>query len=137
MTLPRFLWEELARYVEGREAGPDDLAFVNMAGKPINRVVFRASVWQPALKRAGVAQPWPRVHDLRHTAVAFAIQVGAHPKEIQARAGHSSIQITMDRYGHLFPGQDEALAERLDQLAHSWPESSIVSVETAQPEKGL
>jgi hypothetical protein len=29
---------------------------------------------------------------------------------------HSSIRITMDRYGHLFPGQDEALAERLDTL---------------------
>ncbi|HEX2051552.1 MAG TPA: hypothetical protein VHJ34_13110 [Actinomycetota bacterium] len=56
------------------------------------------------------------MHDLRHTAVALAIKVGAHPKEIQARAGHSSIQVTMDRYGHLFEGQDVALAERLDML---------------------
>jgi hypothetical protein len=42
--------------------------------------------------------------------------VQAHPKEIQARAGHSSIQVTFDVYGHLFPGQDEAFAERLSEL---------------------
>lgn len=45
--------------------------------------------------------------------------MGAHPKEIQARAGHSSITVTMDPYGHLFPGQDEALADRLDILRTS------------------
>lgn len=61
----------------------------------------------------------PRIHDLRHTAVAFAIAVGARPKEIQARAGHSSIVVTMDKYGHLLPGQDEALAERLGDLRES------------------
>jgi hypothetical protein len=29
--------------------------------------------------------------------------------------GHSSIVVTMDRYGHLFPSEDAALAERLDK----------------------
>jgi hypothetical protein len=52
-----------------------------------------------------------------HTSVALAIAAGAHPKAIQARAGHSSITVTMNTYGHLFPGQDEALAERLDAMA--------------------
>jgi hypothetical protein len=28
--------------------------------------------------------------------------------------GHSSITTTLDRYGHLLPGMDEALAERMD-----------------------
>jgi hypothetical protein len=39
---------------------------------------------------------------------------GAHPKAIQAHLGHSSIQVTMDRYGHLFPDALEHLADRLD-----------------------
>jgi hypothetical protein len=30
--------------------------------------------------------------------------------------GHSSIQVTMDLYGHLFPGMGSELAERLDAL---------------------
>jgi hypothetical protein len=33
---------------------------------------------------------------------------------VQAQLGHSSIQVTMDRYGHLFPDVLEQLADRLD-----------------------
>ena len=39
---------------------------------------------------------------------------GAHPKLIAARLGHSTITITLDRYGHLFPSVEEALADALD-----------------------
>lgn len=35
---------------------------------------------------------------------------GAHPKAIQTRMGHSSIRVTLDRYGHLLPGLDQAIA---------------------------
>jgi site-specific recombinase XerD len=42
------------------------------------------------------------------------IAQGAHPKEIQERLGHSTIRITFDRYGHLFPGLDERLREGLE-----------------------
>lgn len=56
-----------------------------------------------------------RFHDLRHTAVALAIAQGDHPKRIQARMGHSSVQVTLDRYEHLFPERDEAIAEGLDR----------------------
>jgi integrase len=33
---------------------------------------------------------------------------------IKERLGHSSITVTMDTYGHLFPAQDQALAAALD-----------------------
>ena len=52
-----------------------------------------------------------RFHDLRHTSVALAIAAGAHPKAIQARMGHASINVTLDRYGHLLPELDEAIAQ--------------------------
>jgi integrase len=39
---------------------------------------------------------------------------GAHPKEVQERLGHSTIQLTFDRYGHLLPTLDERLREGLD-----------------------
>ena len=36
--------------------------------------------------------------------------------------GHSSITVTLDRYGHLFPGLDERIADGLDDtLRHSLP----------------
>ncbi len=49
-----------------------------------------------------------------HTAVAMAIAEGAHPRTIQVRVGHASVQITLDRYGHLFPELDRQVAEGLD-----------------------
>jgi integrase len=42
--------------------------------------------------------------------VALAIAEDAHPKAIQVRMGHSSINVTLDRYGHLFPELDQAIA---------------------------
>jgi integrase len=57
-----------------------------------------------------------RVHDLRHTCASILIGLGAHPKVIQERLGHSSIMVTMDVYGHLFPSLNEALTERLDEV---------------------
>ena len=66
-----------------------------------------------------------RFHDLRHSHVAALIAQGEHPKVIQTRLGHSSIKVTLDRYGHLFEGLDEAAAARLDEmLASSLPEQS-------------
>lgn len=55
-----------------------------------------------------------RFHDLRHTCVSLLIAAGANPKEIQQRMGHSSIQITMDLYGYLFPDASDRLADVLD-----------------------
>jgi hypothetical protein len=41
---------------------------------------------------------------------------GANPKEVAARAGHTSVSFTLDRYGHLYPESDAALRDRLDAL---------------------
>jgi integrase len=61
-----------------------------------------------------------RIHDLRHTHAAWLIAAGEHPKVIQARLGHSSIQVTLDRCGHLMEDLDDRTADRLDDLAESW-----------------
>ena len=63
-----------------------------------------------------VGQPC-RIHDLKHTHASWLIAAGEHPKTIQTRLGHSSIQVTMDRYGHLMEGLDDRTADRLDALA--------------------
>ena len=54
-------------------------------------------------------------HDLRHMSVALTIAGGAHPKAIQARMGHSSIAVTLDRYGHLLPSLDADIADGFDR----------------------
>ncbi len=85
-----------------------------------------------------------RFHDLRHTCAALLIAQGAHPKAIQVHLGHSSIQVTMDRYGHLFPDALEQLADRLDAAraaartdpARTEPHSSVVELPARQAADG-
>jgi integrase len=90
---------------------PEALVFANAAGQPLSHSSFQTHHFKKAQLAAGVRC---RFHDLRHTSVALAIADGAHPKAIQVRMGHTSITVTLDRYGHLFPELDEAVATAFD-----------------------
>jgi integrase len=51
------------------------------------------------------------LHEARHTFASILIAAGVNAKALSTYLGHSSIQITLDRYGHLMPGnEDEAVA---------------------------
>jgi integrase len=112
VSIPGFLVEEIAQHIA---AYPDrsDLLFTAPGGGPIRRNNFRRRTWLPAVE-ASLDEPCT-FHDLRHTHAAFLIAQGEHPKVIQSRLGHASIKITLDTYGHLFDGLDEAAADRLDE----------------------
>jgi integrase len=86
--------------------------FTAAGGGPLRRTFYRRH-YKPAVDRAGLS-PSLRFHDLRHICAALLIAQGAHPKEIQERLGHSTIQLTFDRYGHLLPTLDERLRSGLD-----------------------
>ncbi len=58
-------------------------------------------------EQVGVTLRW---HDLRHFAVSLWIEQGFSIKEIMTFAGHFSIQMTMERFGHLFPSPDHQKA---------------------------
>jgi integrase len=110
--LPRAVVDELAAHLVRAE--PEAFVFAAPEGGPLRVHGFRARVWRPATRRAEL--DGLRIHDLRHTAVALWIAVGANPKEVAARAGHTSVSFTLDRYGHLYPEADTALRDRLDSL---------------------
>lgn len=55
-------------------------------------------------------------HSLRHTCGAWLAIAGAHPKAVQAIMRHSTIVLTMDTYGHLFPGQEAETISRLPKM---------------------
>jgi hypothetical protein len=115
--------QALREHLEAFRPTDNGLVFTAPEEGTIRRTTFYHPVWRPALKRSGI-EGHVRVHDLRHTAVALAIRVGGSPEGDSGPARHSSIVVTMDRYGHLFPGQDEALATRLDALVQdaTWSE---------------
>jgi integrase len=54
------------------------------------------------------------LHEARHTFASILIAAGVNAKAISTAMGHSSIQITFDRYGKLMPGSEAELVERVD-----------------------
>jgi integrase len=118
IAVPAFLRELLAAHLAQFVPGdPDALVFTNTKGGPLRHSSFRRWTWLPAVTAAGLPEDF-RIHDLRHTCAALLVAQGAHPKAIQTHLGHSSIQVTLDLYGHLFPDEMDRLAEHLD-AAHS------------------
>ena len=90
----------------------DDLVFPSHAGTVIKADNIFPRYMQPALKKAGLRRF--RFHDLRHSFGSLLIQDGASLAYVKEQMGHSSIQITVDVYGHLIPGANIAWVDRLD-----------------------
>jgi integrase len=63
--------------------------------------------WLCALQRACFGEVKYGLHSLRHFFASWAIEQGFTPKRLQALLGHSSIQMTFDTYGHLFPSLED------------------------------
>jgi integrase len=55
------------------------------------------------------------LHECRHTFASLMIAAGVNAKALSSYLGHSSIQITLDRYGHLMPGNEQEAARLLDR----------------------
>lgn len=110
-----------------------DLVFPNGVGKveQLNNILRRGL--HPAWIAAGIAvnngkvdkkgkpimaPKYTGMHALRHFFASWCINrkedggLGLTPKMVQERMGHSTIALTMDRYSHLFPKDDDA-----DELA--------------------
>jgi integrase len=60
--------------------------------------------------------PAIRFHDLRHTHATLLLGAGVHPKVVQERLGHASIQITLDTYSHVMPGMQADAAVKVGAL---------------------
>lgn len=108
-----FVVDTLARHFDDHpHAG--DMVWTTQRGDLLRRGSF-GRIWRRAVAES--VGPPCRVHDLRHTHAAWLIADGEHPKAIQTRLGHSSITVTMDRYGHLMDGLDDEIAAHLDTRA--------------------
>jgi integrase len=87
-----------------------DLVFTRPDGSGWHPQSLRhAFTW--ACKRGGV--PVLRFHDLRHTAATLALEAGVHPKVVQERLGHASVQITLDTYSHVQESVGKEAADRI------------------------
>jgi integrase len=106
--------------------GDLDLAFPNGAGRIEDHSNIVERGWIPAQLAAGVTKQgkakYPGLHAVRHFYASWCINrrvdggLELPLKSVQSRLGHATIQMTADRYGHLFPrgddGAEMAAAER-------------------------
>lgn len=105
--------QEGIRAMIGIPLAQDDLVFSTPEGKPLRpNTVTRA--WTMLAVKAGVKPI--RLHDARHTHATLMLKQGVHPKIVQERLGHSTIEMTLDVYSHVTPGLQEAAAENFDRL---------------------
>lgn len=108
---------------------PDALVFPDSAGGYMRGTNVRRRWWSDAVT---AAQLFPRtergvdgdlitvydfkIHELRHTAASLAIQAGANIKSLQNMLGHESAALTLDRYGHLYGSDVEAVGVAIHAL---------------------
>jgi len=114
LTLQDYKEKQVAiRAKLGGSLKDDDLIFSNLEGEPLRpNTVSRA--WSMLSARAGVKVI--RLHDARQTHASLLLKQGVHPKIVQERLGHASIQITLDTYSHVAPGLQEAAAVQFEKL---------------------
>jgi integrase len=92
--------------------------------RPRNGLVFGRSAdcpFEPTCVQDRARTDWRRaglaamtLHECRHTFASLMIAAGVNPKALSTYLGHASIAITLDRYGHLMPGNEEEAAGLLD-----------------------
>lgn len=93
------------------------LVFPTPLGSIWRKDNFMARVFRAAVRRAALGPL--RFHDLRDTYAALMIAAGAHLKLLQAQLGHTSINVTLNTYGHLYPDAFADVGEALDRLVET------------------
>jgi integrase len=99
--------------------GKDELVFPNQLGGYLNHDDMVKRKFLPLFVKLAERWKQERINEtldvfawraLRHFAISCWIDAGLPPKTVQTFAGHSSLQVTMDRYGHLFRSDDHGRA---------------------------
>ena len=103
---------------------PTASLFPDKEGNPLDPDAFD-SLFAQIKQTAGLKEI--RFHDLRHFFASLLISQGFSPKYICDQLGHSSIQMTFDTYGHLFPRAREEASAKLEEVIRKGRKKAIAS----------
>ena len=106
IDIPNFLKEEVQEYAKKHYGFPEDQRLFPIVARTLQKRLKKYEAL------TGVKPI--RVHDIRHSHVAYLIYQGVEPLIIKERLGHKDIQMTLNTYGHLYPSQQKKIAEMLD-----------------------
>ena len=108
------------RKEEGLKSGkgsPEEIIF-HTKGQYTSQNTIR-NIWKRLLRKAGLMDR--RLHDIRHTYASLLLSNGESPVYVKEQLGHSSIQMTVDIYGHLIPNSNRGAVNRLDTIHPNAP----------------
>ena len=111
-----------AAFQAGQTSIAEDLVFPSQAGAVLDAGNLVRRYFHPCVEKAGLRRI--RFHDLRHTFGSLLIQDDAPLPYVKEQMGHSSIQITVDIYGHLVPGADIGWMDRQDSETSPQPNAT-------------
>lgn len=83
-------------------------------GEPTSQNTIR-NIWKRILNKADLRNM--RFHDIRHSFSSMLLSKGESPVYVKDQLGHSSIQMTVDIYGHLIPSGNRDAVNSLDEPA--------------------
>lgn len=92
-------------------ASQDDFVFGNGSARPFGPQSLYSRLDKSC---AGSSLAGVRLHECRHAYASYMIEAEINIKQLSTYMGHSSILITLDRYGHLLPGNERKAAERFE-----------------------
>jgi integrase len=106
-----------------RQGNPDNgFVFANTRGRPFDpaTVLVRA---RKAWRSAGLRPI--TLHECRHSYAAYMIAARINAKALSTYMGHTSITVTLDRYGHLLPGNEHQAACALEDWLQRQPTAAM------------
>ena len=116
VTVPPHVAQQLRQHlVERTGSGAEAFVFTTTRGLRLSTTAFTKAV---KAGFAAVGKPGMRVHDLRHVGATLAAQAGATTKELMARLGHTTPQMSM-RYQIAAADRDAVIAEAMSKMAES------------------
>lgn len=133
MSTPvRRVLEFLREHVPGEATG---FVMRSKRGKPLSVTHCTFRIWNPILKVAGLVtedgKPLFGIHSLRHVAASLLIEQGLDAFVLKGVIGHSSVKMTMDVYGHLFPDDQRAVVAIENAAAAFYPPTLAPTVTDA------
>jgi integrase len=95
------------------------LVFPHPEGGYLSHTTITRQVLYRALKRAGIPREGEHgrtrdFHSFRHSFARIALENGARMDWVQRQLGHSSITVTIDRYGRWERSAEKLEAEKLE-----------------------
>lgn len=112
-VIKKYIKAKTERQLKAKKYNENSIYFlVNKFGEPLNPT--HITHWFRRIVKELELPEEIHFHCLRHYHASWLLRQGIHPKVVQERLGHSTINITLNTYSHLIPNMQADIISSLD-----------------------